>query len=425
MQGLRARHLGFMQRPTQAVILAGGRGTRLAPITDSIPKPMIEFHGKPFLEYLIEMVRDQGFQRILLLLGYMPKPIQDYFGDGVQFGISIQYSVTEEENDTGRRLKLAADQLDPEFLLMYCDNYWPMQFDAMWEQYLKSEASALVTVYKNLDGYTRDNLRVDDQSFVVEYDKSRNAPGLSGVDIGFIILQNSIIKSLPEDNISFETTVYPQLVADRQLQAYVTEHRYYSVGSHERLPITKEFLARRPVVLVDRDGVLNRKMPQGTYVRSWDEWEWAPGAEEALRLLNQASYRVIIISNQSGIARGVMTEDALTIIHQKMKTEVRESGGEIEEIYYCPHGWDDECACRKPKPGMLLQAQREHHLDLSMTYFIGDDERDGQAAYAAGCPWIQVTVDQSLLDIVKQFIENNNGTKSTEHYPEAGPVNHG
>jgi len=393
-----------MERPTQAVILAGGRGTRLAPITDSIPKPMIEFHGKPFLEYLIEMVRDQGFQRVLLLLGYMPEPIQDYFDDGSRFGISIEYSVTEEENDTGRRLKLAADQLDSEFLLMYCDNYWPMQFDAMWEQYLTSEASALVTVYQNADGYTRDNLRVDDQGFVVEYDKSRSAPGLSGVDIGFIILQNSIIASLPDDNISFEATVYPQLVADRQLQAYVTEHRYYSVGSHERLPITEEFLARRPVVLVDRDGVLNRKMPQGTYVRTWDEWEWAPGSKEALRLLNQADYRVIIISNQSGIARGVMTEDALTGIHQKMMADVCEAGGEIEAIYYCPHGWDDGCACRKPKPGMLLQAQREHHLDLSMTYFIGDDERDGQAADAAGCPWIHITDDNQLLEATRNLL---------------------
>jgi D-glycero-D-manno-heptose 1,7-bisphosphate phosphatase len=365
---------------------------------------MIEFHGKPFLEYLLEMVRDQGFQRVLLLLGYLPEPVQAYFGDGSRFGISIEYSVTDEANDTGRRLKLAAGKLDSKFLLMYCDNYWPMQFEAMWQQYQTSQASALVTVYQNSDGYTRDNLRVDDQGFVVEYDKSRSAPGLSGVDIGFMIFQNSVIESLPEDNISFEASVYPQLVADRQLQAYVTEHRYYSVGSHERLPITEEFLARRPVVLVDRDGVLNRKMPRGRYVRSWDEWEWALGAKEALRLLNQADYRVIIISNQSGIARGVMTEEALTGIHMKMKAEVREAGGEIEAIYYCPHGWDDGCACRKPKPGMLLQAQKEHHLDLSMTYFIGDDERDGQAADAAGCPWIHVTDDSQLLEITRNLL---------------------
>lgn len=406
-----------MQRPTQAVILAGGRGTRLAPITDSIPKPMIEFHGKPFLEYLIEMVRNQGFQRVLLLLGYLPECVQAYFGDGGKIGVSIEYSVTEVENYTGRRLKLATDQLDPNFLLMYCDNYWPMQFDAMWRQYLTSEAPALVTVYRNSDHYTRDNLRVDEQGFVVEYDKSRNAPNLSGVDIGFIILQSSVIESLPECNFSFEAKVYPQLVARRQLQAYVTEHRYYSVGSHERLPVTDQFLARRPVVLLDRDGVLNKKMPRGTYVRSWEEWEWLPGAKEALRLLDQAGYRVIIISNQSGIARGVMTEDALAGIHQKMNAEVHAAGGEIEAIYYCPHGWDDGCKCRKPRPGMLHQAQRDHHLDLSMTYFIGDDERDGQAAEAAGCPWMLVTEKQTLIDITRQLLQIKLGTKH-----ESGPM---
>jgi len=402
-----------MKRPTQAVILAGGRGIRLAPITDSIPKPMIEFHGKPFLEYLIEMVRDQGFKQVLLLLGYLPEPIQDYFGDGSRFGVAIEYSVTDEENDTGRRLKLAEKQLDPIFLLMYCDNYWPMQFDSMWEQYLATDAIALVTVYVNSDGYTRDNLRVDEQGFIVEYDKTRKAENLAGVDIGFMIFKNSTIEALPEGNISFEATVYPQLVAGRQLQAYVTEHRYYSVGSYERLPVTEEFLARRPVVLVDRDGVLNKKMPQGTYVRSWEEWEWAPGAKAALWLFNQAGYRVIIISNQSGIARGVMTEEALTDIHQKMKTEVSSAGGQIEAIYYCPHGWDDGCACRKPRPGMLLQAQRDYHLDLSTTYFIGDDERDGQAAKAAGCPWIQVTDATQLLDVTRSLLDQH--SQHSEH----------
>ena len=102
-------------RPTQAVILAGGRGTRLAPLTDTCPKPMIQFHGKPFLEYLIEMLKEQGFRRILLLLGYLPEVIQEYFGDGSRWGVSIEYSISPVEDDTGLRVKLAQPKIEPVF----------------------------------------------------------------------------------------------------------------------------------------------------------------------------------------------------------------------------------------------------------------------------------------------------------------------
>ena len=158
-------------RPKQAVILAGGRGTRLLPITNNKPKPMIEFHGKVFLEYLIEMVREQGFERVLLLLGHLPEVVQDYFGNGSKWDIEIKYSVTDVENDTGRRIKLAENLIDPVFLLMYCDNYWPIQIDRMWQQFVSANVSALVTVYLNKDHYTQDNLRVDEHGYVEIYER--------------------------------------------------------------------------------------------------------------------------------------------------------------------------------------------------------------------------------------------------------------
>ena len=265
-----------------------------------------------------------------------------------------------------------------------------MNFDAMWHQFVESGRPALVTVYSNTDGYTRSNLLVDDTGYLTVYDKSRQSPGLAGVDIGVMILKNSVLDLLPAGNVSFEREVFPQLVSRRQLQAHVTDHRYYSVGSHERLGLTEVFLARPATVLLDRDGVLNKRMPQAQYVRTWDEWEWLPGAREALRLLQEAGYRVAIISNQPGIARGAMTEDDLQEIHRQMQAEAAKAGGRIDAIYHCPHGWDEGCPCRKPKPGLLFQAQRDFSLDLSRTYFIGDDERDGQAAAAAGCPFILI-----------------------------------
>jgi D-glycero-D-manno-heptose 1,7-bisphosphate phosphatase len=394
-------------RPTQAVILAGGRGTRLAPLTNTRPKPMIPFHGKPFLEHLIEMVRDQGFSHVLLLLGYLPDVIRDYFGDGGNWGVSITYSISDVDDETGRRLKRAAPLIDPISLLLYCDNYWPMPFPAMWRQFSRTNAAAQITVYRNGDRYTKDNLRVDDKGFVVAYDKSRTMPGLAGVDIGFVLLKRSVVESLPDENVSFERVVYQDLLAKRQLGGFVTNHRYYSVGSHERLPLTEAFLARHPTVLLDRDGVLNKRMPRARYVCSWSEWEWLPGSQQALCLLTEAGYRILVITNQPGIARGALTNDTLESIHQGMKQDVRRAGGEITAIYHCPHNWDEGCDCRKPRPGMLFQAQRDFHLDLTGTYFIGDDERDAQAAQAAGCPWTLVTQERSLLDVTRDLLAGN------------------
>jgi D-glycero-D-manno-heptose 1,7-bisphosphate phosphatase len=274
----------------------------------------------------------------------------------------------------------------------------------MWQQFCASEMKAQITVYRNRDGYTKDNLRVDDQGRVVTYDKSRTSAGLAGVDIGYVILQRSVIEALPEGNMSFEREAYRALVQEGKLGAFVTDHRYYSVGSHERLPLTHAFLQRRPTVLLDRDGVLNRCMPRATYVCAWPEWEWLPGSRQALCELSDAGYRVVVITNQPGIARGALTTADLEDIHERMKADAVKSGGRIDAIYSCPHNWDEGCECRKPRPGMLFQAQRDLHLDLSRTYFIGDDERDAQAAQAANCRSILVTKERPLLAVARDLI---------------------
>jgi D-glycero-D-manno-heptose 1,7-bisphosphate phosphatase len=129
---------------------------------------MVEVCGKPFVEYQIEQLRDQGFDRVLFLLGYLPDVVRDYFGDGSRFGMRIDYSVTHIDDDTGRRVKLAERFLDPCFLLLYCDNYWPMQIVPMWRQFQESGAPALITVYSNKDGYTRNSVRVEPDGVVYQ-----------------------------------------------------------------------------------------------------------------------------------------------------------------------------------------------------------------------------------------------------------------
>lgn len=386
------------------MILAGGLGERMRPWTDIRPKPMIEVHGKPFLEYNIEMLKAQGFERVLLLLGYLPEVVQDYFGDGRRWGLRIDYSVTPVEDLTGRRLKTAASLIDDCFLLLYCDNLWPMRMDRMWQRFLAAGTPAMLTVYNNHDNYTKDSLIVDANGFVSVFDKQRKTPNLKGVEISYGIFRRQLLERLPEANVSFEDTLYPDLARTGQLAAYVTGHRYYSIGSIARLPLTEMFLARRPAIILDRDGVINRKAPRAQYICSWSQFEWLPGVLDALRLLKEAGYRVIVVSNQAGVARGAMTPEDLLDVNRRMVREATRAGGRIDAVYCCPHGWDEGCECRKPKPGMLFQAQRDFSLDLSRVPFVGDDERDGRAADAAGCPSILISGAQSLLGVVRQLL---------------------
>jgi NDP-sugar pyrophosphorylase family protein len=231
------------KRPTQAVVFAGGRGERLRPLTDTRPKAMIEFHGKPFLQYLLQMIRSQGIERALLLLGYLPDVVIDYFGDGRDLGIDIAYSTTAPDDLTAYRLQQAEGLLDPHFLLMYCDNYWAMPFDAMWRQYLDADRPVQVTVYANSDGASRSNVRVGDDGAVEAFDRTRSAPGLQGVEIGYAIVnKHAAFELLPDHQVLFEDAVYPPLVARRALQAFVTHDRYYSVGDHDRMAATGSFL---------------------------------------------------------------------------------------------------------------------------------------------------------------------------------------
>jgi D-glycero-D-manno-heptose 1,7-bisphosphate phosphatase len=124
-----------------------------------------------------------------------------------------------------------------------------------------------------------------------------------------------------------------------------------------------------------------------------------------LRLFKRAGYRVIIASNQPGVARGAMSNADLEAIHQRMRQEAIEAEGEVDAVYCCLHNWDEGCECRKPKPGLLYQAQRDFNLDLTRTPFIGDDERDEAAALSAGCPFYRVSDARSLLDITHQLLE--------------------
>lgn len=137
-------------------------------------------------------------------------------------------------------------------------------------------------------------------------------------------------------------------------------------------------------VFLDRDGVINRNPPNMGYVQKWIDFSFVPSARSAIQQLTQSGYRIFVVTNQSGIGRGLYSEEDLRDIHSRMTAQIAEAGGKIDAVYYCPHHPDAGCECRKPKPGMLKRAAQEHNIDLSSAYFIGDVLTDIQAGKRAG-----------------------------------------
>jgi D-glycero-D-manno-heptose 1,7-bisphosphate phosphatase len=145
------------------------------------------------------------------------------------------------------------------------------------------------------------------------------------------------------------------------------------------------------VVFLDRDGVINRKAPEGQYITTWESMEFLPGVGQAISALKAAGFQIIVISNQRCVAKGLISISELEALHQLMADALRRQGAALDAIYYCPHDYHTTCDCRKPKPGMLLQAAREHDIEMSSSWMIGDTDVDIQAGKTAGCYTIHVS----------------------------------
>lgn len=389
-----------MKYITQAVILAGGLGTRLRPLTLTTPKPMIYFWGKPFLHYLIDLLKTNGIREVILLVGYLHEQIEEYFGNGEKFGISIRYSYSPVEADTGMRLRNAYPLMDQTFLLLYGDNYWPLRLTELAEYYESMGRKALVTVYHNRDGATKNNILVED-GLVKDYDRKRLKKHLNGVDIGFFILNKSILKDFPKRNFSFEEVVLPKLIAKKQLAGFLTDHKYYGLNTAERVPAIQEYFRSKKTIFLDRDGVINQRPPKSEYVVNWNQFIFLPRVKEALMLLAQKGYDVYIVSNQAGIARKKMTKKQVDGIHSRLITEVKKIGVTIVDIAVCPHGWDQACVCRKPNPGLFFELSYKHHINLFESVCVGDDPRDIQAGRLAGCKTILISDTKDLYAVAQ------------------------
>ena len=234
----------------QAVILAGGLGTRMRPITETIPKPMIAVAGKPFLQHQLELLRGAGIERALLLVAYLGEQIQEYFRDGAKFGCDISYSFEPSLLGTGGALKNAEEQLQDDFVLLNGDTYLGIDYRGLAKEFAEVDCSALIVAYLKPVTVLQDipasvlpnNLGVNRDGVVTAYRK-RNPEGLSHIDAGVIVLKKEILAGLRTgQKCSLEEEIYPNLIARSEMRAWVTHEPFHDMGSPAGLATLEEKL---------------------------------------------------------------------------------------------------------------------------------------------------------------------------------------
>lgn len=226
----------------QAVILAGGLGTRLRPITYDIPKPMVPINGRPFLEYQIELLLNQGIKDIVLCVGYLREKIIEHFKDGADFGVNIQYSIEKEPIGTGGALRNAGGFIEDWFFLLNSDTYLNFDYMKAAEVLLDTDRTGLIVVYSNRDKIAANNISLKN-NIVLNYDKNTENPEMNGVDAGVSVYRKNVLKYIPPKHpVSFETEVVPLLIAEGQLLGWLIDERFYDIGTPEMIKIMEEVL---------------------------------------------------------------------------------------------------------------------------------------------------------------------------------------
>lgn len=410
----------------KVVIMAGGKGTRIASVRSDVPKPMITICGKPILEYQIENLKACGLTDIIIVVGYLGDKIREYFGDGGKFGVRIDYFVEEHPLGTAGAL-FKMPQLTEDFLLLCGDVIFDVDFNRLISFHKKHNAWASLVAHPNghpydssllvteieepkkLGGMPEDTHRVvrwmskeDERKFY----KNRVNAGIELISLELIKeTMKNFVPRHPEtpDKIDLDRDVLKPNIKSGKIFAYDTPEYIKDMGTPDRFyEVEKDIDSgkvharnlknKQKAVFLDRDGTLN--MSSG-FLKSADQFELIEGVEEAVKRINKSGYLAIVVTNQPVIARGDCSFKELQDIHDKMETDLGKSGAFVDAIYVCPHHTDKgfagerpeykcQCSCRKPKPGLILHAADDFNIDLSQSYMIGDSLRDVEAGVNAG-----------------------------------------
>lgn len=392
----------------KTVIMAGGKGTRISSVASDIPKPMIQIEGKPVLEHEIECLRDQGFRDIIITVSHLGNIIMDYFGDGSSFGVHIEYYFEEQPLGNAGALFKIKDKLDSDFLLLNADAMFDVDFNR-FVAFHKSHGG-LVTLFTHPNSHPYDSgVIIADAGGAVErwLTKEDDRPRYyrNCINAGLHVISPKILEQdIQTPKIDLDRQLLKPLAGTGKMFCYNSPEYVKDMGTPERYySVCEDFKAgrvkgknltnRQRAVFLDRDGTINKYVG---FLRNIDDFELLDGVAEAIKKINASGYLAIVVTNQPVIARGEVSFEQLQEIHNKMETLLGEQGAYLDAIYFCPHhphkGYEGErpelkieCACRKPKPGMLLQASKDFHIDLEHSWMIGDGENDVMAGKNAGC----------------------------------------
>lgn len=415
----------------KTILMAGGRGTRIAELFPNIPKPLIPVAGIPILEREIKSLCTQGFKDLILTVGYLADKIMTYFGDGSQLGVKIDYFVEETPLGNAGALFWLREKIGEEpFLLLNADAAFDVDFSRMVE--FHKGHGGLVTLFTHPNSHPYDSglIIADDKGNVERwlakederpqwYDNRVNA-GLHVIDpkvldMSLVHLDIDTETGLPKGKVDLDRQILKPLCGTKQMFCYDSPEYVKDMGTPERfhqveadykngIVQAKNLSNKQKAVFLDRDGTINKYVG---FLRHIEDFELIEGVSEAVKKINQSGYLAIVVTNQPVIARGEVTWEELNEIHKKMVTLLGRDGAYIDAIYVCPHhpdkGFEGErpeykidCDCRKPKPGLLLQAAKDFNIDLSQSIMIGDSDRDVEAGEAAGCKPVLVKTNSGI-----------------------------
>lgn len=373
----------------QCVILLGGLGTRLGDLTRSMPKPLLEVAGRPFVDILVGEALRRGFTDILLLAGHASEVVGNYVDtrrSGLPEGVSLRVVVESEPLGTGGAVRNALEWLDDRFLLMNGDTW----FDFNWlDLAMAPGAGAVIAgrVVPLADRY--EHLEVDAQGRVTAIVPRGERIGEAVINGGLYVLDKTDIAAM-RGKFSIEADLLPRLVSQGRLGARVHRGFFIDIGVPDSLAEARRTIAdqlRRPALFLDRDGVLNH---DDNYVGFSERLRWMDGAAEAVRAANEAGAFVFVVTNQAGVAKGHYAEADVLALHRWMACELRRHGAHVDDWRYCPYHLEATVAAyrqahpwRKPEPGMLLDLMEHWPIDADRSLMVGDQPSDLAAAAAA------------------------------------------
>lgn len=405
----------------KAVIMAGGKGTRLQSIAGAIPKPMVPILGRPILEYQIESLKKSGIRDVILIVGHLGEVIREYFKDGSRFHVSIEYIDEQTPLGTAGALYYLKDRITEDFVLAFGD----LMLDIDWNRFMAFHRKhhALITLYAhpNSHPYDSDVIAVG-KNDRVEKIESKNADRTfyyrNLVNGGLYCIHPKLLEKMDGPaKCDLEKDIIAPQIGKGAVYAYPCTEYVKDMGTPDRLDsVTRDVMNgavagrslknRQKAIFLDRDGTIN--VLKG-FLSRVEDFELLSGVGEAIKRINSSRYLAIVATNQPVVARGECTLETLENIHKKMETDLGRQGAFLDDLFFCPHhphkGYPGEipelkfeCECRKPKIGMLLHAAEKYNIELSESWYIGDSTTDIQTGVNAGMRTVLVLTGEAGKD---------------------------